>query len=279
MGEVFHDMVARLGRFLRRRRSLVSLVRRLSVPDYIEPIRRMMYSEHVIEKVVGVHRFKMSIDNPVSEEWYEREEISRNTEFFVDSLVNRGDVVVDAGAHNGFYTLLSALCVGEEGAVYAFEALPSNYMTLMKNVEMNKLVNVRPFNLAVGGQRESVRFNKFNDGIISAHGQLIVEMVPLRDVVDTKIDVLKVDVEGAECQVLEGARSLITPSTKIMCEVHPEQLGNFGRSTSDVIELLSSFGGGVSYWHDGALRPVEEGRDAIARQKSFVFRLPEGWTP
>ena len=116
-----------VGQFLRRRRYLVSLARRLSVPDYIEPIRRLMYSEHVIEKAVGAHRFKMNIDNAVSEDWYENDDVSRNTEFFVDSLVSRGDIVVDAGAHNGFYTLLSALRVGAEGCVYAFEALPSNY--------------------------------------------------------------------------------------------------------------------------------------------------------
>ena len=267
-----------VGQFLRRRRYLVSLARRLSVPDYIEPIRRLMYSEHVIEKAVGAHRFKMNIDNAVSEDWYENDDVSRNTEFFVDSLVSRGDIVVDAGAHNGFYTLLSALRVGAEGCVYAFEALPSNYKTLAMNVEMNDLANVRIFNLAVGGRQETVRFNKYNDGMISAHGQLVVQMVPLRDVVETGIDVLKVDVEGAECEVLEGARTLIGPHTKIMVEVHPKQLGNFGRSPSDVIEILGSLGGDVRYWNDGELRPIDEGRDEIARQKSFVFRLPHEWT-
>lgn len=268
-----------IGRYLRRRRFLVSLARRLSVPDYIEPIRRLVYSEHVIEKVVGAYRFKMSIDNPMSEDWYDNDDVSRNTEFFVDRLVGRGDIVVDAGAHNGFYTMLSALCVGPEGCVHAFEALPSNYKTLVKNVEMNDLGNVRSYNLAVGGRRETVRFNRFNDGIISTHGQLVVQMVPLHDVVDGGIDVLKVDVEGAECEVLEGGRTLIGPSTRIMVEVHPDQLANFGRSTSDVIEMLGSFGGGVHLWDDGELRPVEEGREKIARQKSFVFRLPEGWSP
>lgn len=270
-------MLTGLGRALRRNRTLVALVRRLSLPDYIEPLRRMGYQGHTVEKAVRGLRFQMWIDNPVSEEWYERSAVSSISEFFVDELLGEGDVVVDAGAHNGYYTLLSSLRVGAEGRVHAFEALPSNYGTLSRNLEMNDVANVQAYNLAVGGHRGQVRFNSYNDGMMSDHGRLVVEMVPIGDVVDGSVDVLKVDVEGAECEVLDGAQAVIGPGTRILCEVHPEQLGHFGRSTQDVVERLRGFGGVVRYWDDGVLRPVEEHMDDIRNRKSFVFRLPEDW--
>lgn len=271
-------MIAGLGRFLRRQKGLVTLARRLSLPDYVEPLRRRRYRAHAIQKEVGELRFQMWIDNPVSEEWYERTEVSRISEYFVDSLVGKGARVVDAGAHNGYYALLSALRVGEDGQVYAFEALPSNYRTLTKNIEMNGLRNVQAYNVAVGGRRDRVRFNCYNDGMMSAHGRLVVEMVPLAEVVDAPVDVLKIDVEGAECEVLEGARGLISPSTRIMCEVHPERLGSVGRSSMDVVDLLRSFGGTVRYWDDGALCAVDEHMESLHSRKSFLVRVPEGWS-
>ncbi len=63
------------------------------------------------------------------------------TDLFV-SLLHEGDVVVDIGAHIGYYTLLAARTVGKDGKVFAFEPDPDNYALLVKNVEMNGYNNV-----------------------------------------------------------------------------------------------------------------------------------------
>lgn len=51
-------------------------------------------------------------------------------------LVREGMIVVDIGAHMGYYTLLAARAVGDKGKVFAFEPEPSNYALLVKNIRL-----------------------------------------------------------------------------------------------------------------------------------------------
>jgi hypothetical protein len=69
------------------------------------------------------------------------------------SLITDGDVVVDLGAHVGYYTLLAARRVGPEGRVFAFEPNPDNFRLLVKNIESNLYSNVIPVQKAVSNGR------------------------------------------------------------------------------------------------------------------------------
>jgi FkbM family methyltransferase len=134
-----------------------------------------------------------------------------------EQLVKPGMVAFDIGAHVGYYTLLSSALVGNSGSVVAFEPLPENIEYLKRHVALNQLENVQIIEAAVTDRDRKMTFNiapSRSMGYLSEGGNLEVEAISLdqfltRDDVPTP-QVLKIDVEGAELSVLQGAQNLIT---------------------------------------------------------------------
>lgn len=133
--------------------------------------------------------------------------------------VRPGDVVVDVGANVGWYTLLAAKLVGPTGRVIAVEASPSIAERLRSNVALNPAVadRVTVFNCAAGDREGSVPIylaDAENTGktsllaVTGATAEDTVPMKPLAAILDgvelSKVRVIKIDVEGAEPQVIAG---------------------------------------------------------------------------
>lgn len=130
-----------------------------------------------------------------------------------------GMVAMDCGAHIGEYTLLFASLVGPEGRVYAFEPDPRVFAYLEKNVALNRLSNVVVKNLALGGSEGKASFVLHPDPTASHLSAVVREDEPLETIgvgvtsIDAcvrsfsleHLDALKIDVEGAEIMVLDGA--------------------------------------------------------------------------
>jgi len=130
--------------------------------------------------------------------------------------VKKGDVVYDIGANVGFYTLLATELVGETGKVFAFEPLPENFKYLKEHIEINGYKNISPFEVAVSDKNGFAFFGGVIDrsqGRLLDEGKIKVGTVTIDDLVDSgKLqipNVIKIDVEGAEFSVLEGAFSTI----------------------------------------------------------------------
>ena len=129
--------------------------------------------------------------------------------------VRPGDTVLDIGAHVGYYSLLSSVLAGESGAVWAFEPNPQNCSFLRRHVEINGCGNVRVTEAAVSDAAGRARFD-FGRGSGTGHlagdGAVEVETVRLDDFVRGRgisPTAVKIDVEGAEVRVLDGARATI----------------------------------------------------------------------
>lgn len=127
-----------------------------------------------------------------------------------------GAVVFDIGANVGFYTLLASRLVAQGGQVVAFEPLPRNAGLLRAHVEMNACENVVIFEAAVAGHCGRVSFSHGHhpsEGFISEYGDAEVAAVSLDGLVlggrARPPDLIKVDVEGAEFDVLSGGRALL----------------------------------------------------------------------
>lgn len=126
-----------------------------------------------------------------------------------------GDTVLDVGAHVGYYTLLSSVLVGERGAVWAFEPNPQNAAFLRRHVELNRLGNVQVTRAAVAEREGTARFD-FGTGSGTGHlaegGALEVRTVRLDDFCrehGLRPSAIKIDVEGAETEVLLGGEETI----------------------------------------------------------------------
>ena len=151
---------------------------------------------------------------------YEKE----TTDWIVSSL-REGDTFLDVGANAGYFTLIGYSSVGPTGKVIAFDPVPLNCNTVRGHLDQNNIFNVVVEGLAVsnasGKTRFSVQHNNANShmsDISISHAtekedeSIEVDVVKLDDyVASNKImpSVIKVDVEGAEKLVLEGAGMLL----------------------------------------------------------------------
>ncbi|WP_170249893.1 FkbM family methyltransferase [Gillisia hiemivivida] len=117
-------------------------------------------------------------------------------------------IFLDLGAHAGYYTLLYK-SVNKESNVYSFEPVESNYDFLLKHIKMNNLENIIHFNKAVADKEGVLRFARGNSvgGKLSLTGDMDVSAIKLSRLVDENIiqfpDLIKMDIEGAEYQVLK----------------------------------------------------------------------------
>lgn len=151
----------------------------------------------------------------------------------LDNLLSTGDIAVDVGANIGYNTLYAARRTGPSGHVYAIEPAQDNLAILYANIFANNLRNVTVFPYAAGSKRERKSF--FIRGDVSAVNSLYQEnfyhpvtqtvevlAMPLDDLIPGTPRLVKIDVEGAELEVLHGmTRLLQSPSLCLIVEWHP----------------------------------------------------------
>jgi len=156
------------------------------------------------------------------------------------ALIQPGQAVYDVGANIGFFTMLCSRLAGPQGRVYAFEPIPANLATLRHNLALNDLSNVTIVEQALSSTTGSAEMfvspwsafhslnvegaSKRSDHDLQA-GQISVQTVTLDEFVKGEEgrapDLLKIDVEGAELIVLEGARETLRSCRPLLlCELH-----------------------------------------------------------
>ena len=165
-----------------------------------------------------------------------------------------GDTVVDIGAHIGVYTLKVAKQVGNKGRVISIEPENENHKLLMKNIKINKYQNITPVKIALSD------FEGKADLFLKARSRshsLIRKtwITPIVDVTRTtvttldkllhrlsvkRVDILKINVEGAELKVLEGSREFLAREriSKIVITPHPPYI----QSANEISSYLRAFG-------------------------------------
>lgn len=130
---------------------------------------------------------------------------------------HKGQVFLDVGSHMGKYTVQVATMIGD-GLVVAIEPHPLNFYVLLKNIRRNSLSNVITFNFGAWhedgkkklfkGKASSLHSLKSSwEGVQSRQNGIIVEVRRLDNVLKTlgrAVDWIKIDVEGAEMEVLRG---------------------------------------------------------------------------
>jgi FkbM family methyltransferase len=166
----------------------------------------------------------------------------------VKRLLRPGDVAVDVGAHVGYFTVHMATAVGEHGHVYAFEPFPPNADLLRRSIKENGYetrVSLRGSAAGARSERARLAFARetLNTGgayLLSAthsstdgHDTLPIDVVALDDLpLRRPVRFIKMDCEGAEPQVLAGARTLVVEDRPtILTELHPAQLERVSQTT------------------------------------------------
>jgi FkbM family methyltransferase len=145
-------------------------------------------------------------------------EISRGEVMFLRQLIGPGMTVVDVGANIGVLTVPFARLVSPSGKVIAFEPQRIIYQMLCGNLALNALDNVVAYNMAVGRVAGTIAVPPVdytqagNFGGVSVSAAAVGETVPLTTIDSLAVprcDFMKIDVEGMELDVLEGARNTL----------------------------------------------------------------------
>lgn len=177
---------------------------------------------------------------------------------FLASQIRESDICIDIGANCGYYTVLMA-SRAINGIVHAFDPLPLYWHLLSINTLLNGNANVVANMMAVGSEIGTQDFSEAEDGAYSSflpterkrelrrhrvQVETLDQYVANREV--SRVDILKVDVEGAEMMVIDGAYELLNSVEKrprlALIELYEDNLKPYGISIPDVVSSMERFG-------------------------------------
>lgn len=235
-------------------------------------------------------RFRMELD---PEEYihafiYYWGEWEPDESWLVRTLLRPGDRFVDVGANVGYFSLLAATVVGERGLVVAVEPVPTTAEQLLRNIEINGFTQIRTVRCAAsdrpgqigigrpvsGSGQSSIRL----DGPGVTRWQVPAERLDalLADLLPVRL--VKMDVEGAECQALEGLSGVLRrpDAPMVLCEVTDPFLRDLGSSAAELCDLMQGWGFTRVYdIHGRRLERIDPVRDLAGSFQTNVLFAKE----
>jgi FkbM family methyltransferase len=239
---------SRLERFVARVRPRVGFEASPTLKRAYEYVLDHLPGEHLLARLPGGERLQLSA---------RYRHLSWNPQEYAAfrDAVRPDAVVLDIGANVGAYTLVFANWVGPNGRVYAFEPAPDARAGLITHVRLNHLddrVEVSDAALSSGVGRAA--FGLHPSGGASSLQVHSVDRAQVIEVPSETLDhfcasrrrppdVIKIDVEGAELDVLRGGReTLARPGIQVFVEFHPAVWASSGIGRADIEEELSRNG-------------------------------------
>jgi FkbM family methyltransferase len=179
-----------------------------------------------------------------------------------ERVIQEGFTVIDIGANMGYYTLVAAQRVGKTGRVYAFEPEPNNYDILCKNIAIN---GFRPIvtacQKALLDKQGEVNFTVYEESpggssVFMSNSTFVNRPARKKTIsvqtttLDTfladnlKVDIMKIDAEGAEPLIFKGMKNIIknSPTLKIIMEFAPTHIEAAGENPRDFLWSLKNMG-------------------------------------
>ncbi|MGI9087253.1 MAG: FkbM family methyltransferase [Chthoniobacterales bacterium] len=191
---------------------------------------------------------------------------------YLSREVKSGDVAIDVGAHFGQYSLIFAALCGDEGQVIAFEPDPHAREGLLKNFSLNAALKTPIVETTAlldcegeatlyshGGNAES---SLSLEGIAVRDSRSAEEIAVTTTTLDNyvkranldRISWVKIDAEGAEIRILQGASSILKTSARFLCELHPYAWAAFGTTLAELQDVVRTAGRTMTYLESG--KPV-----------------------
>ena len=213
-----------------------------------------LFKGAVLQHSINGINYELHIDDWIQSQLYFLNEYEMPEIKALGRFLNDGDVFVDIGANIGLFTLNAANLVGESGNVIAFEPFKLNWNSLKKNVSMNRYSSVKIENMAIGEKNGEISLyyddSESNLGMVSfkEKGHSIkesIESITLDTYIEnqsiTKIDFIKLDIEGGEFNALKGMiETLNRFKPTLLIEILNDE---FYKDNNDSIEnFLSNLG-------------------------------------
>ena len=230
-------------------------------------LRKLNFNKFIITNTFWDRKMLVVLPEVVSSDIHRFGFIESNVARSIIKFVSKNDVVIDIGAHFGFFTLLMADLVGPYGQVHSFEPIPSTYKVLKKNV--SNLENIQLNRKAIWRFNEqlylndyglnSSAFNSYREprGITKINvNRVKVNAIKLDDYIKNKRinpKFIKIDAESTEFEVLLGMDFILKYLKPVICL----EIGDLGvtgaKKSKNVIEHILNYGYEVFEYKDSLL--------------------------
>jgi FkbM family methyltransferase len=166
-------------------------------------------------------------------------------------------VVVDIGAHIGRYALISSKRVGPRGKVVAIEANPDNFDMLNQNVKLNQLTNMLTLQYAVFSKETKIKLYVANEKLdptiyntilsnrapdkekfVEVDANTLDNLLQQNGINAEDVNWVKIDVEGAELEVLKGSTNVLSKSKDISLLIEVHNIADGTNQYSPIMDLL-----------------------------------------
>lgn len=219
-----------------------------------------------------------------------------NISGWICSRLRPGDCFIDIGANIGHYSLLASRLVGDSGKVVAIEAAQWIHALLDKHVSLNQRSNIRTVQVAAAAQRGTLRLFPGQAGnigkttTVAREGASVeVQALPLSEILHddevSRARIIKIDVEGAELQVVRGMAGLLErmrDDLEIVMEITPATNDGHDAANDEIFATLQAAGfhayafdndyGVETYLRGGkGKRPVKLADARLAKQADVLF--------
>jgi FkbM family methyltransferase len=167
-------------------------------------------------------------------------------------LVEPGATVIDAGANFGYNSVLMGKQIGPDGTLVSFEPQRIIYQQLCGNLILNNIYNATAYQAALGDGSKGVANMKpveyqaewvnIGDTSIGEDGEEVA-VYTLDEIGISKLDFIKMDVQGYELFALQGAQNILTTyQPDLFIEIEPHQLIKFNITEEQLLSFIKSFG-------------------------------------
>lgn len=235
----------------------IPLVRRFRY-NYLKNWIEQHPQSDVISHIKGGLKMKLRIEDWVQQNIFLHGYYEENETNYLLNKSKNVNTFIDIGANVGYFSLLtSANICKNNGKIFAFEPITRTFERLQENIFLNNITCINNYKIAISDSNTSLEINIGNDqnwgmSSINKHDQLssLSETVKCQTLDSfceehhiTAIDLVKIDVEGAEFKVLKGMINVIQLyKPEILIEIIDTHLNQQGVNSSDIFKYLWSKG-------------------------------------
>lgn len=202
---------------------------------------------------------------------------------FLSKYLKKDSVFFDIGANSGYFSILAS-SVAKNGFVHAFEPVPRTYKIFKKTIELNGIKNIKLNNVCVGAKNGVVKFYVDESSDVSSLNKTSYQrktklskckMIRLADYcyknkID-KIDIMKIDTEGAEKDILFSSRNILIKYKPILVvEFSSETANAFGFNPNELYDFLYGLGYKIYSFKEGRLR-LQQKQEYYRAQDLYCF--------
>src|SRR5215216_7466644 len=225
---------------------------------FLYKVVRMLRLGNPLLVKIYVPKYNYKVYCPLTEDDYNHMTI-REDDIIENFQPKSEGIVVDVGAHYGRYTLIAAKRIGPKGKVIAIEADPKNFDMLNKNIKLNKLEHIITLNYAASSNKSKVKLSipekksghTIYSSIISSRASTVKFIEVNANTLDNllhengisieEVNWIKIDVEGAELEVVKGATNILSKSMDIALLIEIHNIEDGKNLYQPIIDLLNNY--------------------------------------